>query len=118
MTPEAAPPGEAAPISAPSPKPTLPAVMAADGKPPSAGPPPAEIGEGERALLLELRARRKELDERAAATGTREAVVAAAEKRLTERVSELEALQARLEGLDKARQGAGRGKLARPRQNL
>jgi flagellar motility protein MotE (MotC chaperone) len=64
------------------------------------GPPP--VGESERALLQDLRQRRKELDARAESVATRESVMTAAEQKLTARVIELQALQKKLEGLDSA----------------
>jgi flagellar motility protein MotE (MotC chaperone) len=62
-----------------------------------------EVSEAERAILLDLRRRRAELDGRAAQLAERENLLAAAEKRLAERVAELGALQARLEALETAR---------------
>ena len=68
------------------------------------GPPAApEIDPAERALLLDLRARRVVLEGREQAMSAREALQAAAEMRLNERVSQLTALQARLEKLDETR---------------
>jgi flagellar motility protein MotE (MotC chaperone) len=58
------------------------------------------VSESEKALLQDLRARRGELDARAAAMDGREAIIAAAEKRLRTRVDELNSLQARLEALE------------------
>ncbi|MBY0331021.1 MAG: hypothetical protein K2X49_10150, partial [Acetobacteraceae bacterium] len=57
----------------------------------------------ERALLESLRARRLEIDRREQAVVEREVLQAAAERRLTERVEGLAALQARLEAVDQAR---------------
>lgn len=68
---------------------------------PAAEPPP--VSDQERAVLLELRQRRQELDGRELALTTRESVLAAAEQRLTARVEELVALQKKLEGLEDAR---------------
>lgn len=67
--------------------------------------PPAEppIDEAERAVLLDLRARRTVLEGREQAMAAREAMQVAAERRLSERVTELTALQARLEQLDQTR---------------
>jgi flagellar motility protein MotE (MotC chaperone) len=83
-----APPG-AAPFAAPA------AAMPAPAAPP--------ISDSERALLLDLRTRRDELDAREAALGARESVLAAAEARLTARLAELGSLQKRLEALEIAR---------------
>ena len=88
----------------PGPKPDAPGAAVKSSPPapaqPVAEPPPSDA---ERALLLDLRARRVALDERAAALDTREAVLAAAERRLSERVEQLSALQGRLEQLDQNR---------------
>ena len=65
------------------------------------GPPP--IGESEKALLQDLRERRKDLDARVQAVATRETLVAAMEQKLTARVGELKALQTQLEAMDSAR---------------
>lgn len=79
---------------------------------PSAVPPaipalaaPAEpvVNEAERSVLLDLRARRAQLDAREQTMTAREAVQAAAERRMTERLNELTALQTRLEQLDQTR---------------
>ena len=61
------------------------------------------VDEAERAVLLDLRARRTVLEGREQAMAAREAIQVAAERRLTERVAELTALQARLEQLDQTR---------------
>jgi flagellar motility protein MotE (MotC chaperone) len=80
------------PPSAPAPAP----------KPAADTPPP--VTDGERAVLLDLRQRRQELDARESALVARESVLAAAEQKITARVTELEALQKKLEALDAARQ--------------
>ncbi len=81
-----------------------PATLAAIAPEPAAAKPePPPVSDSERALLLELRQRRQELDGRDAALATREAVLAAAEHKLAARVDELQSLQARLEGLETAR---------------
>jgi flagellar motility protein MotE (MotC chaperone) len=59
--------------------------------------------EAERALLMDLRARRAALDERAQALERREALAAAAERRLSERVDQLTALQTKLEAMENTR---------------
>ncbi len=61
------------------------------------------VSDAERALLLDLRARRLELDRREAALMLRETVLAATEKRVTVRADELLLLQQKLEALEKAR---------------
>jgi flagellar motility protein MotE (MotC chaperone) len=68
-----------------------------------AAPAELPIPDSERALLLDLRKRRDELDQREAALAARESVLAAAEARLTARLAELGGLQKRLESLDTAR---------------
>ncbi len=75
---------------------------------PASAPIPAPVAEpavddAERAVLLDLRARRTVLEGREQAMAAREAMQVAAERRLTERVGELTALQARLEQLDRSR---------------
>jgi flagellar motility protein MotE (MotC chaperone) len=57
----------------------------------------------ERALLEQLRSRRTEIDRREHAVNEREVVLAASERRLTERIEALAALQARLEAAEQAR---------------
>ena len=54
-------------------------------------------------MLQELRQRRQELDSREQAVAAREAVLQAAERKIGQRVAELQALQQRLEALDTAR---------------
>ena len=77
----------------------------AASEPAAASAPVAEppVDEAERALLLDLRARRAVLETREQAIATREATQAAAERRLNERVTQLTALQAQLEKLDETR---------------
>ncbi|WP_428491856.1 MotE family protein [Rhodopila sp.] len=65
---------------------------------PSGAPPP--VSDSEKALLQELRQRRRELDARAQAINARESVLAAAERTLSARVDQMQALQTKLEGLD------------------
>ena len=86
-------------------------VPAASHTKPSAPPPPAPpaapegpppVSESERALLQDLRQRRKELDARAEAVKARESVLAATEQKLAARVRELQTLQKKLEVLDAA----------------
>jgi len=68
----------------------------------------AQLGPGasesERALLVDLRARRKALDQRDAALTERAHLMDAAEARLNARLDELKVLQAKLEAMEKARQ--------------
>lgn len=70
----------------------------------ASGPAAPPISDSERALLLDLRGRRAELDAQAAALAVREATLGAAEKRLAGRLDELNALQKRLEALETERQ--------------
>lgn len=77
------------------------ATKIADAAPAPPKEPP--ISDSERALLLELRQRREQLDAQSAALATRETVLSAAEARLTARMDELGNLQRRLEALDAAR---------------
>lgn len=90
--PQAAAPVAMPPSAAPSVAPS----------PDAAGLPP--ITDGERAVLLDLRQRRQELDARDAALSVRESILAAAEQKLTARVEELSALQKKLQDLEGARQ--------------
>jgi flagellar motility protein MotE (MotC chaperone) len=69
----------------------------------AAAPADAPVSDSERTLLLDLRKRRDELDQRDAALSARENLLAAAEARLTARLAELGNLQKRLESLDTAR---------------
>ena len=75
--------------------------QAAVAKPALPVEPP--VDEAERTVLLDLRARRTVLEGREQAMAAREAIQVAAERRLTERVAELTALQTRLEQLDQTR---------------
>lgn len=101
----AAPPE--APTAAASQKPIPPPVVTAS---PAISPvpdvPKAAVGvsESERALLVDLRHRRRELDAREAALASRDAVLSATERRLSARVGELASLQSKLEALEQARQ--------------
>ena len=70
---------------------------------PSPDPTPPTVGDAERALLQDLRSRKLEIDARDRATSEREAVLSAAEHKLSERVDQLAALQTRLEALDAER---------------
>ena len=84
------------PAQASSPAPPAPAPA-----PPAPEEPSAEQ-RAERVLLEGLRARRVELDGREQALAAREMVVAAAERRLTQRIDEMAALQQRLQSADQA----------------
>jgi flagellar motility protein MotE (MotC chaperone) len=87
-------------------QPTAAGMASAPAAPASAAPAlakPTEISDSERAILLDLRKRREDLDARERDYAGREAVIAAAEHRLTLRVAELQALQVKLEALEAAR---------------
>jgi flagellar motility protein MotE (MotC chaperone) len=77
-----------------------PAAAPASAPPVPEGPPP--VSETEKAVLQELRQRRKDLDARAEAVSGREAVLVATEQKLTTRVNELQSLQAKLAGMTEA----------------
>jgi len=85
-----------------------PAAAAAEKKPATPEPPIAEavpsgpppVTDSEKAVLLELRERRRELETREATLAARESMLAAAETKLSERVGQLQALQKKLESLD------------------
>lgn len=72
-----------------------------------AGEPP--VTESERALLVDLRKRRVLLDARESAIAAREVTFQAVEKRLSARLSELSALQQRLEDLERQRKERDEG---------
>jgi flagellar motility protein MotE (MotC chaperone) len=61
---------------------------------------PAPVTDAERAVLLDLRDRRRELEVREATLTARESMLAAAETKLSARVEELQGLQKKLEALD------------------
>jgi len=89
---------------------TAPPPAATNEPPPQVIVPPAPkplaeppVSEAERAILLDLRRRRTELEGREAALVTREGLFAAAETRLAARADELTDLQRRLETLETAR---------------
>jgi len=86
--PEKAPPA--------TPVPSTPATVGPDGA------DQAPISSGERAVLLDLRQRRQELDARDAAIAARESVLAAAEQKLAARADELTVLQKKLQDLEDA----------------
>lgn len=106
-TPAAATPAAQTPPAQPAPAKSAPvAPQAATAPPPPAVPAaeqPAPVSESERALLLELRQRRQELEARAQEAAARDALLAATERRIGQRVEELKALQARLEALENNR---------------
>ena len=72
---------------------------------PEQAPPPTEspISEAERATLQDLRTRRSQLDAQSTRLDEREAILSAAERRLTDRIQQLTALQTKLEELEKER---------------
>ena len=92
---ETAPKPAAKATAAAKPESTAPASAPKPNAPPQPATEPP-VSDAERALLSDLRARRVTLDERATALDTREAVVAAAERRLSERLEQLSTLQGKL----------------------
>lgn len=66
-------------------------------------PPEPVISEAERTALQDLRARRAQIEAQSAKLDEREALLAAAERRMGERVQQMAALQTKLEQLDKER---------------
>ena len=96
----------AAHAAAPAKEPARPAESrprAPEPPPPPALPPEPAVSEAERAVLQDLRARRAQLETKSQAVDAREAMLAAAERRLNERVEQLSALQAKLEQLESGR---------------
>ena len=80
-----------------------PAAVSAEKAPAEKAPVDPGPSEAERALLLELRARRTALDERSAALEQREGLQAASDKQLKARLDQLGVLQARLEAMEQTR---------------
>ena len=78
-----------------------PAEKAVEAPPKPPEPPP--VSEEERKLLLDLRARRAQLDQRESALAAREAVLMGAEARITTRLNELTSLHKKLEVLESGR---------------
>jgi flagellar motility protein MotE (MotC chaperone) len=83
--------------SAPAPAP--PPRAAAPTPPPAAPPEPTPDQVAERALLESLRRRRAEMEQREQALQQREMLLAATERRLTQRLEEMATLQRRLEAV-------------------
>jgi len=87
---------------------TPPAQQPPAAPPPAAPSPPqdaaaAPVSDGERAVLLELRRRREELDARETGVAARESLLIATEQKLAARVAALQALQKHLEELEATR---------------
>jgi flagellar motility protein MotE (MotC chaperone) len=96
-------PAQAPPLSAPpadTPRGNTPKANTPDRSAANQEPPP--VSDSEKAILQELRQRRKEIDTRETVVTARESVLNAAEQKLSVRVGELQALQQKLEGLDTA----------------
>ena len=91
----------AAEAATPTEHPPPPQAAAPPTLPEETAPPP--VSDGERTVLLELRQRRQELDARDATLATRESVLAAAEQKVSARVTELQSLQKKLEALEATR---------------
>ncbi|HEY4252059.1 MAG TPA: hypothetical protein VGM87_12685 [Roseomonas sp.] len=79
-----------------------PASAAVPAQPSQAAAPDPAVA-AERAVLEALRARRAELEAREQAAAQREMMLAAAERRLQQRVEELSAMRGRLEAMEHAR---------------
>lgn len=102
-----APPAQAVVLAtAQAAAPTRPATTSKPPSKPSPSPPaePPAVSDAERAVLLQLRQRRQEIDARELALTARESMLAAAEQKLNARVEELVALQKKLEALEAVRQ--------------
>jgi flagellar motility protein MotE (MotC chaperone) len=101
----------AARAEGPAPAPAAAPAAAPPATPPTTSPPgPTAEQVAERAVLEQLRARRAAIEQREAQAVARETLVAAAERRLAQRVEELVALQRRLEAMEAdraAREEAG-----------
>jgi flagellar motility protein MotE (MotC chaperone) len=96
---EEAPAPAAAPVPAAAPAPAPATTLAAASA--AAAPDPAVAAE--RAVLEQLRARRAELEAREQAAAQREVMLAAAERRLQQRIEELSTMRGRLEAMERAR---------------
>jgi flagellar motility protein MotE (MotC chaperone) len=94
-------PGPMAAQAQPTPAAPAPAAPVSATPTPPAAPTPEAAAE--RAVLEQLRARRAEIEAREQAAIQREVIVAAAERRLSQRIEELSALQARLEAMERER---------------
>ena len=110
---EAAPPAkadQAAPATPPpSTPPSLPGAASMTPAVPDAQavakpPEPPAISDAERAVLLDLRQRRETMEATSHELDLRQAELAAADRRLSERVQQLSALQARLESMEADRE--------------
>ncbi len=97
----ATPPGPAGAPSATTP--VAPQAVESDGVTKVTVPAEPPVSAAERALLLDLRQRKKTLDQREAALAAREAALDAAERRIAGRVDELKMLEQRLIALDAER---------------
>ena len=89
-------PGNPAQASSPAPTPAPTPAVAPAPPAPAAPAPPTPEALAERALLESLRARRLVIEQRGEDATQRELLLTAAERRLSERLDELRALQARL----------------------
>lgn len=97
----ATPPGPAGAPSATTPG--APQAVESEGATKVTVPAEPPVSAAERALLLDLRQRKKTLDQREAALAAREAALDAAERRIAGRVDELKTLEQRLIALDAER---------------
>lgn len=96
-------PGPMAAQAQPTPAAPTPAAPAPAAPAPATPAAPTPEAAAERAVLEQLRARRAEIEAREQAAIQREVIVAAAERRLSQRIEELSALQARLEAMERER---------------
>ena len=107
---EAAPAPKAEQVTVPPPASTAAAadtslaVPATDSRAAANPPEPPAVSDAERAVLLDLRQRRETLEATSRALELRQAEVTAADRRLSERVQQLGALQARLESMEADRE--------------
>ena len=88
---------------APAPAPVAPAEPVLPAPVEAAAPVPPGPSAAELALLQDLRARRDALEQKDKALESRDTLLRAAERSLSERLEQLSSMQARLETLDKAR---------------
>ncbi len=93
-----------APARAPAAAPAPAAPTAAPATAPAAAPAAPAAAPQDQGLLDDLRARRQQLEQREQEASAKEAVLAAMERRITERVAELDALRQRLEQAQHAAQ--------------
>lgn len=92
-------PAEANAAAEPAKEEAAPAASATEGQPETAAQAPAQVsvpGKAEIAVLESLSARREELEKRAQALDLREQLLAAAEKRVEDRIAELKTIEEKI----------------------